>query len=72
MWEQYRKTAVVMQGFIVAACAAMKYFMRLPWPAVAVMFVVMQLGALLGAWWGARLRRKLTAQEEELPLRRKL
>ena len=72
MWKQYRKTTVVVQPFIATLCLVMKYLMRMPWPAVAVMFLVMQVGALLGAWWGARLRRKVTEQEEELPLKRRL
>ncbi len=71
MWEQYRKTLVPMQLFIVAACAAALFFGRMPPVAVGATFVVMELGALLGAWWGARLQRRLRARQEELPLRRK-
>ena len=72
MWEQYRKTAAVTQLFTLAACLAMKYLMHLPWRAVAVTFVVMQLGGLLGAWWAARLRRRIVREEEDLPLRGRL
>ena len=70
MWEHYRKTLIPMQLFIIAACAAAYLFKLMPWQAVLVTFVVMQLGALLGAWWGYRLRRQIIRQSErddELP-----
>ena len=71
MWEQYRKTAAFTQIFVVAVCAAMRYFVKMPWAAVAALFVAMQLGALLGTWWGVRLRRRVTAEDDDLPLKRR-
>jgi uncharacterized membrane protein YfcA len=71
MWEQYRKTAAITQTFVLAVCAAMWFFANIPWPAVAALFVAMQLGALLGTWWGVRMRRRVTAEEDDLPLRRR-
>jgi uncharacterized membrane protein YfcA len=71
MWEQYRKTAAITQIFILAVCAAMRFFMNMPWLAALAMFVIMQLGALFGTWWGVRMRRRATAEEDDLPLKRR-
>ena len=73
MWEQYRKTAAFTQIFILGVCAAMRIFVKMPWPAVAALFVAMQMGALLGTWWGVRMRGRAVAQDEDddLPLKRR-
>jgi uncharacterized membrane protein YfcA len=71
MWEQYRKTAAFTQIFVLAVCAAMRYFVNMPWPAVAALFVAMQFGALLGTWWGVRMRGRATSDEDDLPLKRR-
>ncbi len=71
MWEQYRKTAAFTQIFIVAVCSAMRFFVKMPWTAVAALFVAMQLGALLGTWWGVRMRCRPTTDEDDLPLKRR-
>ena len=68
MWEQYRKTLVPMQLFILAACAAALFMARFHWIVVLLMFLVMQLGALGGAWWGASLQRRVRARQDRLPL----
>ena len=68
MWGQYRKTVVPMQLFIVALCAAALFVAKFHWLAVLVMFLVMQLGAVIGAWWAASLQRRLAARQDRLPL----
>jgi uncharacterized membrane protein YfcA len=41
-------------------------------PIVAlVFFIMMQLGALAGAAWGARLKRKIEDAQDQLPLHRR-
>lgn len=70
MWQQYRKTALVMQISIVAICAGMAFYLHYPWPFVIVTFLVMQLAAIAGAWWGLRLRKKIEKATDELPLNR--
>ncbi len=68
MWEQYRRYAVFNQLFIVAACATALWFLHWPWFVVLLVFLLMQLGALVGAAWGARLKRKIEGQANRLPL----
>ncbi len=58
MWKQYRKTFTTMQVFIALVTLAMSIWSRAP-ALGAVFFVVMQVGALLGAAWGTRLDRRL-------------
>ena len=54
----YRKTLIPMQIGIIAVCA-LAAFRRLPLLGVLVIFLVMELGAFLGALWGARLQRRV-------------
>ena len=54
MWTHYRRFALYNQIFIVVACVTAYYALRMSPPAVVVMFVIMQAGALLGAWWSAK------------------
>jgi len=71
MWEQYKKTLVVTQLFIVVVCATMWYYRR-PHPlALAVIFVVMEVASFLGAWFGARLKQNMQARDDALPLERR-
>ena len=71
MWQQYRKTAVPMQLLILAFCAATYFFTGAPPLTVAVVFVTMQVGAVLGAGWGTRIKRRTKGQDDELPLQRR-
>ena len=71
MWEQYRKTLIGTQLFILSICALLVY-KHVPIAGVAVFFAVMQLAALVGARWAARLKRKIIeskAKKDDLPLR---
>ena len=72
MWEQYRKTLVITQLFIWAACASIFYFggggSVVP---VLAIFVIMQLGAFAGAAFGARVKAKMDRARDALPLQRR-
>ncbi len=72
MWTHYRRFALYNQIFIVVACVTAYYPLRMSRPAVAVLFVIMQAGALLGAWWSASATRgRQDRQGERLPLERR-
>jgi hypothetical protein len=68
MWEQYRTTLVPMQLFILAACAAVLFLAKAHWLAVLLMFLVMQAGAVGGAWWEASHKRRIEGRQDRLPL----
>jgi hypothetical protein len=70
MWEQYRKTLLATQLFILTLCAILLY-KQVPFTGVLGFFVVMQAAALIGAKWAARLKRKVleSQSKDDLPLR---
>ena len=71
MWEQYRKRFVLTQLFILSLSAVLKFYVKADWANTIAAFVVMQLGGVIGAWWGARLSRKILAKRDQLPLNRR-
>ena len=54
--QQYQKTLVGMQVTIAVVTTGAYLSMYRSWAAAAVFFTVMQIGAVLGAYWGARLK----------------
>jgi hypothetical protein len=58
MLEQYRKRFVGMQAFIAVVVGGVFIVCHRQWLPAAMFFVVMQIGALLGAGWASRLMRK--------------
>jgi hypothetical protein len=70
MWEQFKKTALLVQTSIVAACVAAYFLTGRQFEAALFFFLVMQVGAVFGAFWGASLRSRIARQRGELPLLR--
>ena len=62
MWDHYRKTFTKMQIFIALATAGIFFGLGHRWGMASVFFAMMQVGAVVGAWWGNRLRRRLNPQ----------
>jgi hypothetical protein len=56
MWTQYRRTLLRIQAVIAVVTCAALIATGFRAPAATVFFVVMQLGAVVGAMWGARIR----------------
>lgn len=63
----YRKTLIPMQIGICAICAVVA-FRGMSIPGVLVIFLVMQLSAVIGAIWGSRLQRRIKTARDRLPL----
>ena len=62
MWEHYKKTRIGMQLFIALASVVIFFVFGRSWAIAAGFFATMQVGAIVGAWWGARLRARLHPQ----------
>ena len=67
MWRQYRKTAARIQSMIVIVVIAVYFLSRREWGTTVAVFIVMQIAAVLGAAWGARLKSKIERQTQDLP-----
>ena len=70
MWEQYRKTFFPIQALILTVSVAL-WLLKIDLRSVGTVFVVMEIGALYGASFGARAKRRLLASRETLPLTRR-
>ncbi len=57
-----------MHLLIAAMLAAGWFAWKMPGPQLVLIFLSMELGAIIGAWWGARIVRKLERRDTELPL----
>jgi uncharacterized membrane protein YphA (DoxX/SURF4 family) len=56
MWAQYRTTFLRIQAVILVVTCAAFVAAGYRLPAAAVFFTVMQLGAIMGAMWGVRIK----------------
>jgi hypothetical protein len=59
MLEQYKKTFRKTQAVILIATVATYYGLGHVAARSAVFFLMMEIGAVLGAMWGVRLKRKV-------------
>jgi len=59
MWDQYKKTFLGMQVVILMVTAGMYLVLSREVPLVATFFVTLQIAAVLGAYWGDRLRKRV-------------
>ena len=71
MWAQYRKTALRIQSMIVVVVIAVYFFNHRQWPTAIAVLVAMEIAAVLGAAWGARLKSKMDRESQQLPLHRR-
>jgi uncharacterized membrane protein YfcA len=62
MWEHYRNTFARMQVVVMIATLAVYFGLGRRLFVAATFFAVMQIGSVVGAWWGDRLKRRLGPQ----------
>ena len=60
MWDHYKKTFKSMQAGIAIATIVLYFGLHRQPRVTAVFFLMMQLGAVVGAAWAQRLRHKMT------------
>jgi low temperature requirement protein LtrA len=65
-WAHYKKTFLLIQLLIALMAFQIHRQVQQTWAVTAVFFLMMQLGALLGAVWAGRLRRRLVASFGEV------
>ncbi len=67
MWKQrYKKTFWLNQAIITLACWVLALHFKMPFDGIVVFILVMELGALLGSMWTARLMGKFDRQHKLL------
>jgi hypothetical protein len=59
MWDQYKKTFLGMQVVILMVTAGMYLMLSREVALVATFFITLQVAAVLGAYWGDRLRKRV-------------
>lgn len=69
MWQEYKKRFWASQLLIVLAVIVTWQFARFPWQQIVMIVIAMEIGALLGAAMGAKLKRDVQRSKEDLPLR---
>lgn len=70
MWQQYRTTFLIAQIVIVALTAYAYHSSGGNWGLALLVLGTMQLSNVAGAWWGARLGRRIRERSNCLPLHR--
>ena len=71
MWAQYRKTFWPMQAMILAVTLAVYFGFDRFFARAMVFWVIMQMGALIGAVWAARIKSYVRGNESRLPLEKR-
>lgn len=66
MWQHYRKTFIPVQIMIVLIAVALNLYWKIPVIPLLVFVVVMEIGAVAGAAWAQRLRRKIDGGRSSL------
>ncbi|MBC7783649.1 MAG: hypothetical protein H7144_07395 [Burkholderiales bacterium] len=69
MWKEYRKRFVVTQVLIALAVLVAWQVAKVPGSQLGLMVVAMELGAVIGAFFGASLKRRIDSPDDDLPLK---
>ncbi len=65
MWAIYWKRFWITQGFILVMAAVLRFYFERPPSFVLAVFVMMQVAAIWGAWWGHRLGLRMNERDGE-------
>jgi len=71
MWEHYKKTVLAVQILVLLVSGYLQMIAHTPWAGIFFVALFMEAAGLLGAWWGARLKRKVLGRTaQHLPLQK--
>jgi uncharacterized membrane protein YfcA len=71
MWTEYKKRFWTSQALILIVAVVAWQLGGVRGQQLVTVIVAMQLGALLGAWMGARMKRQIQQADDELPLNKR-
>ena len=71
MWNQYRKSFAFIQVCIAITAYLVHQQTGYRMGMTAVFVAVMELSAVVGAWWAARLKSRILAAQTPVPLYRR-
>ena len=73
MWEQYRRTFIPTQLFVLAACVTVYFTAGRELSLAVGVFAIMQVAFIVSAAWTARVTKRATRPkpEDPLPLQRR-
>ena len=71
MWTQYRKTFWPMQAMILVVALVIYFGMDRLFSRAAIFWAIIQIGAVIGAAWAARLKKVILANSNRLPLHKR-
>ena len=71
MWSQYRKTFWPTQAIILVVALAVYFGMDRFFTRAAIFWLIMQVGAVVGAAWAARLKGMIARNQSRLPLHKR-
>jgi hypothetical protein len=67
-WAEYRKNFILTQFFIVVFLTGAYFWGRVAPIWLGLAFISTQLGAIIGAWMGAGMKRRMISSKDRLPL----
>ena len=67
MWTQYLKTFWTMQIAIALLLMAARWFVGMSYPDLMIVLGALEVASVFGAWWGARLKRRVEQDPDLLP-----
>lgn len=67
-WSLYKAHLARTQVSILIVCVVLYVVVRPGIIPLAITFVLLQVAAYLGVWWGLRAARRMAAKEDKLPL----
>ena len=71
MWAQYRKTFWPMQAMILLVALAVYFGLDRLFARAAIFWIVMQVAAVIGAFWAVRLKTLVQRGQSRLPLQKR-